>query len=292
MDIYWIQNREQRGPLPEVEVCSMLENGLIAEDAVAWHVGCSEWMPIRDLPAMQHLSAQNDGNESAESIPAMLTAERNREDAPACEMPPPVEDAAEHAENATEKDGLLLVVPYPYVRLLGRLADFMIYMMFYCGALRLLNVGFNPNLFPGASYESLLYICLPLVLIETVLVSVLGSTLGKAMLGCGVCDYLGRKLNFGTAFKRSLFVMFMGCGCFIMPLGAAIMFFSWWWVRRIGFTPWDRKLGTTAVLLKPLTVSKVLVVLILMFLCAYAMGEFLQPWLPQIEAYMQVSKPS
>ncbi len=267
----------------------MLQNGLIAEDTVAWHVGCSEWMPIRALPAMQHLSAQNDGNASADEEPVIWPSEQSPEDAPVCETPPPVKDAESNAQETSEKDGILLVVPYPYVRLLGRLADFMIYMMFYCGVLRLLNVGFNPNLFPGASYESLLYICLPLVLIEAVLVSVLGSTPGKAMLGCGVCDYLGRKLNFVTAFKRSLFVMFMGCGCFIMPLGAGIMFFSWWWVRRIGFTPWDRKLGTTAVLLKPLTVSKVLVVLVLMFLCFYAMGEFLQPWLPQIEAYLQVA---
>ena len=33
MDIYWIQGHEQKGPLPEVEVISMLEAGLIPENA-------------------------------------------------------------------------------------------------------------------------------------------------------------------------------------------------------------------------------------------------------------------
>ena len=36
MDIYWIQDHEQKGPLPEVEVISMLEAGLIPENARAF----------------------------------------------------------------------------------------------------------------------------------------------------------------------------------------------------------------------------------------------------------------
>ena len=52
MDIYWIRDHEQKGPLPEVEVISMLEAGLIPENARAWHAGCPEWVCIRDLPAL------------------------------------------------------------------------------------------------------------------------------------------------------------------------------------------------------------------------------------------------
>ncbi|QNB44718.1 hypothetical protein HXS70_13015 [Akkermansia muciniphila] len=56
---------------------------------------------------------------------------------------------------------------------------------------------------------------------------------------------------FPTAFRRSLFVMVLGLGCFAPSLMLLALFFSWWWVRRFGFTPWDRKLGTTDVLNSP-----------------------------------------
>ena len=45
--------------------------------------------------------------------------------------------------------------------------------------------------------------------------------------------------------------MVLGLGCFAPSLMLLALFFSWWWVRRFGFTPWDRKLGTTDVLLPP-----------------------------------------
>lgn len=57
MDIYWIQDHERKGPLPEVEVISMLEAGLIPENARAWHAGCPEWVCIRDLPALKGAGA-------------------------------------------------------------------------------------------------------------------------------------------------------------------------------------------------------------------------------------------
>ncbi|QAA54247.1 hypothetical protein C1O51_01175 [Akkermansia muciniphila] len=61
MDIYWIQGHEQKGPLPEVEVISMLEAGLIPENARAWHAGCPEWVCIRDLPALKGAGAVSRG---------------------------------------------------------------------------------------------------------------------------------------------------------------------------------------------------------------------------------------
>ena len=61
MDIYWIQDHEQKGPLPEVEVISMLEAGLIPENARAWHAGCPEWVCIRDLPALKGAGAVSRG---------------------------------------------------------------------------------------------------------------------------------------------------------------------------------------------------------------------------------------
>lgn len=279
MDIYWIQDHEKKGPLPEVEVLSMLEAGLIPENARAWHAGCAEWMRIHDLPALKEMFSARE-EEFAERKAAEDDAAENA-----------VKDPAETEslpEGAVAEEGTPLVVPYPYVRFLGRMADVMMYMTLYLAVLRVFGVAYSPDLLPG-SYEALLYICLPMVLLETVFVRTLGTTPGKAMLGVSVRDYRGKRLSFSTAFRRALFVMVLGLGCFAPTLTLLALFFSWWWVRRFGFTPWDRKLGTTDVLNDSLTLRKVVMTLALIILCLQIMYVLLLPWLPEMEAYVEAA---
>ena len=284
MDIYWIQDHEKKGPLPEVEVISMLEAGLIPENARAWHAGCAEWVRIHDLPVLKEMFAIREEEEELRKLGKDVP--KNDAEISAAE-PVNGESGTEEAEKKPEED-VVLVVPYPYVRFLGRMADVMMHMTLYLAVLRLLGLGFNPDFLPG-SYEALLYLCLPLVLIEAAFVATLGTTPGKAMLGVSVRDYLGRRLSFSTAFRRSLFVMVLGLGCFAPSLMVLALFFSWWWVRRFGFTPWDRKLGTTDVLNDSLTLRKVVMTLVLIILCLQIMYVLLIPWLPEMEAYISAS---
>lgn len=284
MDIYWIQDHEKKGPLPEVEVISMLEAGLIPENARAWHAGCAEWVRIHDLPVLKEMFAIREEEEELRK-PGKDVPENDAEISAA--EPVNGESVTEEAEKKPEED-VVLVVPYPYVRFLGRMADVMMHMTLYLAVLRLLGLGFSPDFLPG-SYEALLYLCLPLVLIEAAFVATLGTTPGKAMLGVSVRDYLGRRLSFSTAFRRSLFVMVLGLGCFAPSLMVLALFFSWWWVRRFGFTPWDRKLGTMDVLNDSLTLRKVVMTLVLIILCLQIMYVLLIPWLPEMEAYISAS---
>lgn len=284
MDIYWIQDHEKKGPLPEVEVISMLEAGLIPENARAWHAGCAEWVRIHDLPVLKEMFAIREEEEELRKLGKDVP--ENDAEISAAE-PVNGESGTEEAEKKPEED-VVLVVPYPYVRFLGRMADVMMHMTLYLAVLRLLGLGFSSDFLPG-SYEALLYLCLPLVLIEAAFVATLGTTPGKAMLGISVRDYLGRRLSFSTAFRRSLFVMVLGLGCFAPSLMLLALFFSWWWVRRFGFTPWDRKLGTTDVLNDSLTLRKVVMTLVLIILCLQIMYVLLIPWLPEMEAYISAS---
>lgn len=284
MDIYWIQDHEKKGPLPEVEVISMLEAGLIPENARAWHAGCAEWVRIHDLPVLKEMFAIREEEEELRK-PGKDVPENDAEISAV--EPVDGESVTEEAEKKPEED-VVLVVPYPYVRFLGRMADVMMHMTLYLAVLRLLGLGFSPDFLPG-SYEALLYLCLPLVLIEAAFVATLGTTPGKAMLGISVRDYLGRRLSFSTAFRRSLFVMVLGLGCFAPSLMLLALFFSWWWVRRFGFTPWDRKLGTTDVLNDSLTLRKVVMTLVLIILCLQIMYMLLIPWLPEMEEYISAS---
>lgn len=285
MDIYWIQDHEKKGPLPEVEVISMLEAGLIPETARAWHAGCAEWVRIHDLPALKEMFAVRKEEEERRNVEEEVLEDEAAEDAAAgstdADFPP------EEEEGAVE-EGTPLVVPYPYVRFLGRMADVMMYMTLYLAVFRIFGLPFSPDFLPG-SYEALLYLCLPMVLIETAFLGTLGTTPGKAMLGVSVRDYRGKRLSFSTAFRRSLFVMVLGLGCFAPSLMLLALFFSWWWVRRFGFTPWDRKLGTTDVLNDSLTLRKVVMTLVLVILCLQVMYVLLIPWLPEMEAYMGAS---
>ncbi|WP_302016238.1 RDD family protein [uncultured Akkermansia sp.] len=285
MDIYWIQDHEKKGPLPEVEVISMLEAGLIPENVRAWHAGCAEWVRIHDLPVLKEMFAirkeKEERRKAEEEAPEDEAAELSVAD--------PVEAGTVPEEEETAEDeGVVLVVPYPYVRFLGRMADVLMHMTLYLAVLRILGVAFTPDFLPG-SYEALLYLCLPMVLIEAAFVGTLGTTPGKAMLGVSVRDYQGNRLSFATAFRRSLFVMVLGLGCFAPSLMALALFFSWWWVRRFGFTPWDRKLGTTDVLNESLILRKVVMTLVLIILCLQIMYVLLIPWLPEIEASMAAS---
>lgn len=285
MDIYWIQDHEQKGPLPEVEVISMLEAGLIPENARAWHAGCPEWVCIRDLPALKGAGAVSRGEGERRNREEEGLENAGEEQAPAlaadADCPP------EEGGTASE-EGAPLVVPYAYVRFLGRMADIMMHMTLYLSVLRVSGLAFNPGFLPG-SYEALLYLCLPMVLVETAFLGTLGTTPGKAMLGVSVRDYRGGRLSFPTAFRRSLFVMVLGLGCFAPSLMLLALFFSWWWVRRFGFTPWDRKLGTTDVLNGPLTPRKVVMTLALVILCLQLIYVLLIPWLPEMEAYAAAS---
>ncbi|MFR8607234.1 MAG: RDD family protein [Akkermansia muciniphila] len=285
MDIYWIQGHEQKGPLPEVEVISMLEAGLIPENARAWHAGCPEWVCIRDLPALKGAGAVSRGEGERRNREEEGLENAGEEQAPALAADA---DCPQEEGGTAPEEGAPLVVPYAYVRFLGRMADIMMHMTLYLSVLRVSGLAFNPGFLPG-SYEALLYLCLPMVLVETAFLGTLGTTPGKAMLGVSVRDYRGGRLSFPTAFRRSLFVMVLGLGCFAPSLMLLALFFSWWWVRRFGFTPWDRKLGTTDVLNGPLTPRKVVMTLALVILCLQLIYVLLIPWLPEMEAYAAAS---
>ena len=60
-------------------------------------------------------------------------------------------------------------------------------------------------------------------------------------------------------------------------------------VRRYGFTPWDRQLGTPDELTRPQAPRKVVMTLALVILCLQLIYVLLIPWLPEMEAYAAAS---
>ena len=57
----------------------------------------------------------------------------------------------------------------------------MMHMTLYLAVLRIFGLAFSPAFLPG-SYEALLYLCLPMVLIETAFLGTLGTTPGLSLI--------------------------------------------------------------------------------------------------------------
>lgn len=145
MDIYWIQGHERKGPLPEVEVISMLEAGLIPENARAWHAGCPEWVCIRDLPALKGAGAVSRGEGERRNREEEGLENAGEEQSPALAADA---DCPQEEGGTASEEGAPLVVPYAYVRFLGRMADIMMHMTLYLSVLRVSGLAFNPGFLP------------------------------------------------------------------------------------------------------------------------------------------------
>lgn len=146
-----------------------------SETARAWHAGCAEWVRIHDLPALKEMFAVRKEEEERRNVEEDVPEDEAAQDAAA--GPTNADSLPEEEETAVE-EGTPLVVPYPYVRFLGRMADVMMHMTLYLAVLRIFGLAFSPDFLPG-SYEALLYLCLPMVLIETAFLGTLGTTPGK-----------------------------------------------------------------------------------------------------------------
>lgn len=52
MDIYWIKDKQRRGPATVPDILSLVQSGELTPDTLGWHAGCTGWQPLRELPAL------------------------------------------------------------------------------------------------------------------------------------------------------------------------------------------------------------------------------------------------
>lgn len=127
----------------------------------------------------------------------------------------------------------------PFTRFLARIID---YSLFY-------TLFFLPLFFASLFEDGLTYILVitatPLLWIpvETLLISLLGTTPGKALFGIHVRDQKERKLSLKDSFKRALLVWVKGIGLNIPAANIACGVFSFRAIQKTGRTSVDEKLG-------------------------------------------------
>lgn len=302
MEVYWIKDKQRRGPATVPDVISLVQMGEISPDTLGWHPGCQGWMPLRELPALADflndlhnrskgeaappkpspLEAKPTGNKEGHGMPSPDT----EPEAPlSTETSHPKEDGLPTADQA-ERKVQCRYLPNPLTRLIARFVDCGLYASLAMGILYLSHVPFSEYLLPT---NSLFWA--PLVLIEAYCTSRWNTTPGKALLGISISTFGSQQeMGFGRAFSRSVSVFILGMGMFLPLIAGITMLVSYFILTRKGICLWDARVLTLPTLKQPVKPNRVVLGVIIIFFTFQLTSFFMQPWMPaMIQAIEQTS---
>lgn len=258
MDIYWIADKKKCGPATVPDVLSLVQMGELTPDTRGWHAGCEQWMPLRELPALADFLQEKQEEEALPEVPG--------------ETGTPSPGVPEGA--------VRVYLPSPAVRLLARLVDMALYLALVYGVIYVRQIPFNAFLLPSCP---LLWVAF--VALEAGLVSSLGTTPGKALLGIQVRRVNSGPMTLSCALSRACMVFVCGMGMMVSLLPLFMMGYSWWMLRSRGISLWDARCATLPLMLKPASVARQILAVCVVFACFHVSSLCLQPWLPgMIEA--------
>jgi len=277
MDIYWIEQNQRKGPLPEVEIISLLERGELSEQTLAWHTCCSEWMPLEKLPALQsYFAYKKHVGAAATPPPAPGSASEQTPDpvplAPASEavMPPPL------AMVNAQKQPLNLLR-----RAAARAIDLFLYFMLVLRATFLISKDPVELLFSNYYIFIIVAAC---ILLEALMGSLFGTTVGKCLLGL---QLQGENKSFLNNLKRSFLCYACGLG---FMLNVLISFFcilvSVFFARQFGVFLWEAR-SNMHCRLHAFSLGKRMLSLAVLFLCMFANDGNMQSHYEQIQQRSQ-----
>lgn len=210
---FYIRNHQQHGPVGLFELTKMLEQGTLTGDSFIWMKDMDCWQMAKTIDIF-HLP------------PDSASTEQPR--------------AGSTVEWTEAPKG-----PYPngrpFVRYLARFFDLSLFSFILITCVTI----FSPKFIIDSSAVFIFILSLILyILVEAVILSIFGNTLGKALLNTRLKTVTGEPINFITALQRSIFVNAAGMG-FGVPLINIICFlFSYSDLTKHGMATWDKQLGT------------------------------------------------
>lgn len=270
MDIYWIADKKKCGPATVPDILSRVQIGELTPDTKGWHVGCEQWMPLRELPALADFL-----QEKEEEVPAGTGAGQNASGAPDEPLPAGI-----------PADAVRVYLPSPTVRLLARGVDMSLYVALVFAVVYVRQIEFIPSLLPSGPLVWMGYI-----LIESFLLSSLGTTPGKALFGIQVRCVRGGGMTVGRALSRACLVFVGGMGMMISLLPVFMLGYSWWSLRSRGITMWDARCGTLPLMLKPANFLRIFLAMVVMYACFHVTTACMQPWIPDMVAAIEKQSP-
>lgn len=277
MQIYWIHDGRRCGPATVPDVLSMVQLGELTPDTQGWHVGCTGWAPLRELPALADFltEPQPEPQPEAEEPPTP-------ENPPAPEQAEQTGSAPSPAADTPLQDERLLraLLPGPVPRLVARMIDYALYATLLLGAMYMLHVPYNPYLTPASPF-----FWAPAPLLEALLLYTTRTTPGKLWVGIRLHS-LQAGLSFTAALVRSILVLLLGLGFMMFPITIITLLLSYFSIMRRGITLWDLRTSTLPVLSRPPSLLNIIAAAFFLLWCAQLCGRCMLPWLPDMPPEM------
>ena len=273
MDIYWIADKKKCGPVTVPDILSRVQMGELTPDTKGWHVGCEQWMPLRELPALADF----------------LQEKQEKKDETSAEP-----DVSQNASGVSDEvhpadlpvSAVRVYLPSPTVRLLARGVDMSLYVALVFAVVYVRQIEFLPSLLPSGPLVWMGYI-----LIESFLLSSLGTTPGKALFGIHVRCVNGGNMTIGRALSRACLVFVGGMGMMISLLPVFMLGYSWWSLRVRGITMWDIRCGTLPLMQKPANFLRIFMATVVMYACFHVTTACMQPWIPDMVSAIEQQSP-
>ncbi len=137
---------------------------------------------------------------------------------------------------------------YPVVRLLARVLDLTIYLfiimlilLFYTFLVSLIDG--TENFVISNSYIFYVSVTLLLILLESYLFMIWGTSIGKKILKISIERVDNKPIDFNSAFKRTVLMWIFGLGLNLPVIQVVTMVLAYNDIRNGKQTYWDRKSG-------------------------------------------------
>ncbi len=290
MQIFFVQDKQQKGPFSVAEIISRVQMGEISGDSMGWHKGCEGWMPLRELPAMVDFfrpaePEKQDEADQAEASPAPFAQQSSTQPTQSST----ISDYGNTSTESYQQPSTLpaLFMPGPLLRFMARMTDYAIYMALYGLAIFTFNIPFSLNILPS---NPLLW--LPFILLEAMCLKFWHVTPGKKLLGIYVYNLeVGQSLSMANTLRRSFYVFVLGMGMmiFFLPIPVALitMVISFYLLRSRGITPWDSRAKTIPLQRHKAGFFSYLLCIFLIIQSVRIFGAVVSLWAPDIVTFIE-----
>lgn len=241
MEYYVALDGEKVGPLSQIKLVEMLEDGRVTAENKVWHQGMDEWKPMSEVPSMASRLRRN------EDLPPV------EENQPPLPHPQPVE-----VPPPPRKTRVTVVHEVrPLTRFWARYFDYtmvaVLVVIFSDIEIPTVEPGVSPadlvtryeEIFRSGELQELAKMQFWALLIwhglEGILIHLFGTTPGKALFGIHIVTERGSKVSVINGIYRSFLVYILGVGLFYFSLITfAAMTFSFFRLMARGTTAWDQ----------------------------------------------------